>query len=232
MENSETIRTSCTVNNADCECFDLLTPKQREVLEASMVTVEYEKGEVIAKQGSFATHVIFLCEGLLKVYYESKKEKLILKIVGPGSLVGLTSMTDESHVFNYTASAYVDSVAKLVPNNIFMQMVRENGQFASKIIGILSENTNQINGRFFCLTHRQSFGKLADLLLCLAGFIFKTRSFDLLLTRKELAELAGMSTESVIRILKKFQDDKLIEIEGKRFTIVDQEGLQKICDHG
>jgi CRP-like cAMP-binding protein len=197
-----------------------------------MVTVEYEKGEVIAKQGSFASHVVFLCEGLLKVYYESNKEKLILKIVGPGSLVGLTSMTEESHVFNYTASAYVDSVAKLIPNNVFMQMIQENGKFASKIIGILSENTNQINGRFFCLTHRQSFGKLADLLLCLAGYIFKTKSFDLLLTRRELAELAGMSTESVIRILKKFQDDKLISIEGKKFSILDQEGLQKICDHG
>lgn len=232
MADNNTLRTSCTVDNAHCECFDLLTKDQRTIIEDSMVTVEYEKGEVIAKQGSFASHIVFLCEGLLKVYYESKKEKLILKIVGPGSLVGLTSLSAEKQVFNYTASAYVDSVAKLVPINVFTEMIEKNGTFASRIISILSENTNQINGRFFCLTHRQSFGKLADILLCLAGNIFKTQEFELLLTRKELAELAGMSTESVIRILKKFQDDGLIEIKGKTFLLKDPGELQKICDHG
>lgn len=232
MATNETLRTSCTVDTAHCECFDFLTEKQRIKLEESMVTVEYEKGEVIAKQGSFASHVIFLCEGLLKVYYESKREKLILKIVGPGSLVGLTSLTGDKQVFNYTASAYVDSVAKLVPAEIFNEMIENNGRFAARIISILSENTNQINGRFFCLTHRQSYGKLADILLCLAGNIFKKQRFELLLTRRELAELAGMSTESVIRILKKFQDDGYIEIEGKTFFLKNPGELQRICDHG
>lgn len=232
MTDKNALRTSCTVDNAHCECFDLLTKKQREIIENNMVTVEYEKGEVIAKQGSFASHIVFLCDGLLKVYYESKKVKLILKIVGPGSLVGLTSLTGEKQVFNYTASAYVDSVAKLIPVNVFNEMIENNGQFASKIISILSENTNQINGRFFCLTHRQSYGKLADILLCLAGNIFKNQRFELLLTRKELAELAGMSTESVIRMLKKFQDDNLIEINGKTFFLKDPEELQKICELG
>ncbi len=232
MTDKNSLRTSCTVDNAHCECFDLLTEEQNEIIEKNMVTVEYEKGEVIAKQGSFASHIVFLCDGLLKVYYESKKAKLILKIVGPGSLVGLTSLTGEKQVFNYTASAYVDSVAKLIPVNVFNEMIENNGRFASKIISILSENTNQINGRFFCLTHRQSYGKLADILLCLASNIFKNQRFELLLTRKELAELAGMSTESVIRILKKFQEDNLIEINGKRFYLKDPEELQKICDLG
>jgi len=232
MTDKNSLRTSCTVDNAHCECFDLLTEEQNQIIEKNMVTVEYEKGEVIAKQGSFASHIVFLCDGLLKVYYESKKVKLILKIVGPGSLVGLTSLTGKKQVFNYTASAYVDSVAKLIPVNVFNEMIENNGRFASKIISILSENTNQINGRFFCLTHRQSYGKLADILLCLAGNIFKTQRFELLLTRKELAELAGMSTESVIRILKKFQDDNLIEITGKTFFLKDPEELQKICELG
>jgi len=228
----DVFKTSCTVANKHCECFDHLTDEQLALVEKKQVTVEYQKGEIIAKQGAFTSHVIFLCEGLLKVYYENKKEKLILKIVGPGSLIGLTSLTFEQNVFNYTASAYVDSVAKLIDINLFKQLIEENGKFASAIINILSENTNQINGRFFCLTHRQSFGKLADILLCLAGNIFRTQKFELLLSRKELAELAGMSTESVIRILKKFQDDKLIKITGKTFEISDNDGLRRICETG
>lgn len=226
------LRTSCTVTHENCECFNYLTEDQHKLMEEKQRVVHYKKGEIIAKHGSFASHVLFLCEGLVKVYYENKQDSLILKIVGPGNLMGLSSLLKEENIFQSTASAYIDSVVRLIDINLFKQFIEENGKFASEIINILSENTNQINSRFFGMTHRQSFGKLADLLLCLAGRIFKTSVFELNLTRKELAELAGMSTESVIRILKKFQEDNLITISGKTFTISDPEGLQRICDHG
>jgi len=41
-----------------------------------------------------------------------------------------------------------------------------------------------------------------------------------------------MSTENVIRILKKFQEDKLIELKGKVITLNDLEALHRICDLG
>lgn len=228
----EILRTSCTVTHENCECFNYLTEDQKKLMEEKQRIVHYKKGEIIAKHGAFASHVLFLCEGLVKVYYENKQESLILKIVGPGNLMGLSSLLKEENIFQSTASAYIDSVVRLIDINLFKKFIEENGKFASEIINILSENTNQINSRFFGMTHRQSFGKLADLLLCLAGRIFKTSVFELNLTRKELAELAGMSTESVIRILKKFQEDNLITITGKTFTISDPDGLQRICDHG
>ena len=226
------IRTSCTVADDHCKCFEALTEEQLALLEKKQVTVEYNKGEIIAKHGAFASHVVFLCEGLIKVYLEHGSESLVLKIISPGNLVGLSSLTDGEEVFQYSAAAYQKSIAKLIDTVTFKQLIRENGHFASKVISILGENSNQINNRFFCLTHRQSYGRLADLLLCLAGRVFKTDKFELDLTRKELAELAGMSTENVIRILKKFQDDKLIEMKGKNIQLNDIPALQKICDLG
>jgi len=231
MHNNK-LRTSCTVAHENCECFDYLTDDQRQLVEEKQRIIHYKKGEIIAKHGAFASHVLFLCEGLVKVYYEDKHESLILKIVGPGNLIGLSSLQKSENIFQYTASAYIESVVRLIDINLFKQFILGNGAFAAEIINILSENTNQINSRFFGMTHRQSYGKLADLLLCLAGRIFKKSVFELHLTRKELAELAGMSTESVIRILKKFQEDKLVTITGKTFEISDSDGLQRICDLG
>lgn len=226
------VRTSCTLSDDHCKCFEALTDEQVALLEKKQVTVEYTKGEIIAKHGAFASHVVFLCEGLVKVYIEHGKEKLILKIISPGNLIGLSSLSEAEDIFQYSAAAYQRSVARLIDINTFKQLIRENGQFAARVISILGENSNQINNRFFCLTHRQSYGRLADLLLCLAGRVFKSDSFELNLTRKELAELAGMSTENVIRILKKFQDDKLIVMKGKNITLSDMEALQRICDIG
>ena len=52
------------------------------------------------------------------------------------------------------------------------------------------------------------------------------------LSRKELAELTGMSTESVIRMLKKFKDDGIIEMNGKTVNIANYDLLLKISEYG
>jgi len=223
---------SCTVADDHCKCFEALTDKQRVLLEKKQVTLEFKKGEIIGKQGSFASHIIFLCEGLLKVYLEHGNEVLILKIISPGNLVGLSSLSESDDIFQYSTAAYHNSIVNLIDINTFRLLVRENGHFASKVINILSENSNQINNRFFCLTHRQSYGRLADLLLCLSKRVFKSAEFELDITRKELAELAGMSTENVIRILKKFQEEKLISMKGKRIELSNTIALHRICDLG
>jgi CRP/FNR family transcriptional regulator len=73
---------------------------------------------------------------------------------------------------------------------------------------------------------------MADTLICLSCNIFKCSEFELNLTRKELAELTGLTPESVIRILSKFKADDLIKIEGKVISIKNMEKLKQISDYG
>jgi CRP/FNR family transcriptional regulator len=51
-------------------------------------------------------------------------------------------------------------------------------------------------------------------------------------SRKEIAELIGMTTENVIRILSEFRKEKIIKINGKEIEIVDFERLKMISDRG
>lgn len=224
--------TSCTVSNIAGNCFDFLTKEQLELIERNKMMVDYKKGEVIVKQGTFTSHIIVITEGLVKVFYEEGDQILILRIAAPQSLIGLTSLPLNQNLFQYTASAYVNTRVKLIDINIIRQLIIENSRFGAAIIDLLCEVTIQKNGRFFCLSNRQAYGKLADIILCLATNIFKSNEFELLLSRKELAELAGMSPESVIRTLKNFQDDGLIKIDGKMFSVIDPDGLVKICQLG
>ena len=213
-------------------CFDFLTKEQLELIERNMMVVDYKKGEVIVKQGTFTSHIIVITEGLVKVFYEEGDQILILRIAAPQSLIGLTSLPLNQNLFQYTASAYVNTRVKLIDINIIRQLIIENSRFGAAIIDLLCEVTIQKNGRFFCLSNRQAYGKLADIILCLSTNIFKSNEFELVLSRRELAELAGMSPESVIRTLKNFQDDGLIKIDGKMFSVIDPEGLGKICQLG
>ncbi|MBE9485207.1 MAG: winged helix-turn-helix domain-containing protein, partial [Bacteroidetes bacterium] len=52
------------------------------------------------------------------------------------------------------------------------------------------------------------------------------------LSRSDLGELTGMSTESVIRLMKEFKDDKLIEVSGKKITILEPKRMRKISEVG
>jgi CRP/FNR family transcriptional regulator len=223
---------SCTVSNAKSICFDMLTEEEQELIDKNSIDVKYKKGEVICKHGTFAPHVIFLKDGLAKIFLEGLNDSLILKIITSGNLIGLTSVMEDNNVFHYSSTAYIESTARLIDINVFRQIIRQNGEFANSIINILCENSLQTFGRFFCLTHKQLYGRMADILLCLSERIFKDRNFQLNLSRKELAELTGMSTESVIRMLKKFKDDGIITMEGKRVNVANFDLLRKISEYG
>lgn len=223
---------SCVVENQHISCFDVLTEEEQKVVNDHKVDIKYKKGEIIAKQGSFASHVIFLKEGLVKVFLEGNTKELILKIIPSERLITLSSIYEGNNTFLYSCATYIDSTATLIDADIFKQLMRTNSKFAAKIINILNENTAQVYGRFYALTCKQSHGRVADILLCLSQRIYKAPQFDLALSRNDLADLTGLSPESVIRILKEFKDEKLIEVKGKSMEILKPESLTKISFYG
>lgn len=223
---------SCTIGKNQMCCFDQLTEDEIDLVNANMVEVRYGRGETICKQGSFASHIMMITDGLAKVYIEGCNDILILKILPAVNMIGLTSLMEGNTVFQYSAQAYLETTVKLIEINTFKQLLNNNGKFASSVLSILAGNSVITYGRFFCLTKKQTYGRFADILLCLAQRIYKMNRFPLQLTRKELAELASMSVESVTRILTKFKEDKLIRIDPDHIEILDVERLMKISQTG
>lgn len=231
VENKLTF-TACTISVKHCACFEKLSKEEKILLDDHSVVVNYKKGEVISKQGAFASHVMLLEKGLAKVFMETESSKLILKIVPDGNFIGMASLSNEYNTYHYSSSAYIDTTVRQIDLNIFRELLEKNSAFAREIIDILSSNSLQIYGRFFCLTQKQAYGRLADIILCLSERVFKSSEFDLPLSRKDLAELSGMSSETVIRMLNKFVKDGLIKMEGKKFTVMDYARLNQISEKG
>ncbi len=216
----------------ELSCFDLLTADERELVETRSVLVNYKKGENICKQGAFASHIMYLEKGLVKIFLEGNPKDLILTITPQKNLMGLQSLYEGNNTFLYSISTYTESAVRLIDIQIFKQLLKQNPHFAYRIINILNESTSQSYGRFFSLTQKQLHGRLADILLCLSRKIFKSESFDLPLSRSDLSELTSMSTESVIRIMKDFKDDGIIDINNKAITILDIPRLDSISAKG
>lgn len=222
----------CTISSYNCECLEKLPEEEKDLIEKNSVKIKYKKGEIICKQGGFVSQVILMKKGLAKVYVDDGAHSLLLRIIPNGSFIGLSAVSEEYSTFPYSAKTYIDSEIMQIDVNIFKQVILRNATFAKEIINILSANSVQIYGRFFCLTHKQAYGRLADIILCLADRIFKQENFNLPLSRKDIAELAGMSSETVVRMLKKFNEEGLIKMEGKRLEVLDFDRLQRISETG
>ncbi|MFC2087544.1 Crp/Fnr family transcriptional regulator [Bacteroidota bacterium] len=224
--------TGCTISTHQCRCFEKLSTEELKLLEENSVKIKYKKREIICKQGGFVSNIMYMEQGLAKVFLDNGSNSLVLKIIPEGNFLGLASVSEEYNIFQYSAMAYIDSEIRQIDVNTFRLLLKKNPDFAKEVIDILSANSVQIYGRFFFLTHKQAYGRLADILLCLADRVFKNREFELPLSRKDLAELSGMSSETVTRMLKKFNEEGLIYLNGKSFRVVEYERLKRISVTG
>ncbi len=222
----------CSIYNFDKSWYEALTPQEKELIDVNSVSIEFKKGETICKRGAFASHIYFLEEGLLKVYLEERNKNLILMLSTRNNLIGLSSIFEGNNKFLYSVSTYTESKVSMIDIQVFRQLLKQNALFSYHIINILNENTAQIYGRFFSLTQKQLHGRLADILLCLANRIFKSNTYNLPLSRSDLSDLTGMSTESVIRLLKEFKDDRLIDMNCKEIELLDIARLERISEFG
>ena len=87
-------------------------------------SMDYEQGEVIAKQGTIAPHIMFLKSGLVKIYLEHHNRKQPLCIEKSG-FIGLESMYNDKF-FQYSVSAMTDVTVYLVELESFKKAILEN----------------------------------------------------------------------------------------------------------
>lgn len=222
----------CSIFDFEKSWYELLTDSEKQLIDEHSVSINFKKGETVCKLGAFASHIFFLEEGLVKVYLEEKNNTLILMLSTRNNLLGLSSIFEGNNKLPYSISTYTDSRIRMIDIEIFRQLLKQNSSFSYRIINMLNESTAQIYGRFFSLTQKQLHGRLADILLCLSNRIFKQKSFDLPLSRADMGDLTGMSTESVIRMMKEFKDDGLIEMCCKKVELLDVNRLEKISQFG
>lgn len=181
--------------------------------------VTYKKKDIIFKQNTFTSHVMFIKSGLVKVFKEGRNNKsIILKIATPGNFLGLISIFGES-TFQYSATAIEECEITFIDINVYYDLIENNGKYANSILKILSTDNLYIFDKLLSQYQKQLPGKIADLILYFSEQIYQSAHFEFPLTRNELAEFAGTTKESMIRTLTEFKNDKIIDLDGKSVKI-------------
>jgi CRP/FNR family transcriptional regulator len=223
---------SCILCSNKSETFANLSELELQLIDSKRVVLNYRKGEVIAKQGSFVTHILFLQKGLVKIYKElNEKDNLILNFYPKGQLIGLPSIFG-SNILQYSVAAVEDSVICAIDKQVLETLILDNGHFAASIIQNINKCTLHHFGKIFSLTQKQMNGRLAEALLFFSENIYRSEKFGESLTRKDLAEFTGMSVMSVVRAIKDFKESGIIDDKNGIFTVLDKSSLERISATG
>ncbi len=213
-------------------CFQMLLPEEVELVRASKTQVLFRKGDNLTKQGAFASYVLFIITGMAKQYLEGDSIKNYnLRIIRTGEFVGLSAVFAKN-TFNYSSLAITDCQAYLIEKDVIAKVVKQNGEFGFHIIKRYCEQNTDLFNTVRNLMYKQMNGRLADALLYLDSI--KTQNVDIfqLLSRKDIADFAGISTESAVKLLKSFEKEGLIELNDKNVTLKNTNALLEISRRG
>ena len=124
-------------------------------------------GENICKQGAFATSIIYILHGLVKLIIEGPGNKrYILRILKPSEFIGFSSVFGENK-YHYSAVALTNTTVCLMEKDILNKLIRENNEIANEIIKWHCNIETHHYRKFESLAYKQLHGRLADTLLYL-----------------------------------------------------------------
>jgi len=207
-------------------------PEEAEIVRASKTQVLFRKDDNLTKQGAFASYVLFIISGYAKQYLEGDGTRNFnLRIIKPGEFVGLSSVFS-GNTFTYSSVAITDCQVFLIEKEAIAKVAKENGKFGFLIIKRYCEQNTNLLGTINSLIHKQMNGRLAGTLLYIDNIKESKPEIFQLLSRKDIADFAGISTESTVKILKSFEKDGLIELHEKDIKVIKYDALDEISRKG
>jgi len=192
----------------------------------------YQPGQQVFYEGHVALGLYILCQGKVKLTRLNRKgQQRLVDILDSGQLLEKQAF-QEQPIHQVTCEVLETSQVCLLDRTTFLSFLKEHGELAVKLVQVLSkEMTNVVNSADqFAFTPARD--RLARLLWELSERFGEQTSegsrIMLTLKREDLAQMAAVTVETVVRLLRDFQESGLVLMQGRELTIVKPDRLQKI----
>ncbi len=213
-------------------CFSLISQEEWDAISVDRKIISYKKGELLGKKGIAPNQVIFITEGFVLKYIETEKNRSVnVDILREGDFIGLQSILGVTNC-NYTYKALTNLSACAINTSLFKTLLETNSTLALKLLKRATEDENALMEFHAHLTYKQITGKLALTLLFLTEHRLKEINIFRLLSRKDIADFAGISHINTTKILKEFEREGLIKLIEKDIYIVNREQLEHYAQVG
>lgn len=215
--------------------FSSLTEKELKEIESLFAEEAVRKDEYIFWEGDPSNWLYVVSEGKVRVLKQSASGKdIILEIISSGDLFGGVAVLDK-RPYPASAQAMEDSkILKLSRSNI-LKILDSYPTVAIDTVTHMGKRLRDAHEMMRSLAAERVEKRIATILLRLAEKIGieepgGTR-LDINLTRLDLAEMAGTTVETAIRVMSKFGKEGLVDSHAKKIIITNKEGLESLLEN-
>lgn len=225
---------SCvTCPQAQKHPFCNLSTPSRSFLEANSIPMEYQRGNVLFREGDESAAVFLVCSGRIKVSASSREGRtLILRIASAGDVLGMGAAL-RGDEYEVTAEAIEPCRVRVLGTRSFRQMLQEHGDTSLGVARVLAVDYRAAFDEA-CLVALPGSptARIARLLLDWSAAARRkepSAPITMPLTHEELASMTATTRETVTRTLGRFRKEKLISTRGVLLNVLQPAALDRLA---
>lgn len=212
--------------------FQALGPAERSRLEPGLRTREYRRGERVYGPGEAGDVVYAVTQGVVKLSTRSPDEReVILDFVEQGDIFGELAVLDDGPR-DHAADAHEDTTVAIVECHRLAEIIRQIPELGFQFNRVLAGRVKAMRTRVEELLCKSAQMRMALTLAALADAHGITDAGGVLiplrLSQRDIANLAGLSRETVNAVLQEFRSRDLVETNGRRLRILHPGGLRAL----
>ncbi|CAH8282360.1 CRP-like cAMP-binding protein [Mariniflexile fucanivorans] len=188
----------------------------------------FNKDDVIYREGDHANFIYLINKGAVKCHQiQEQGKELVTALYKEDDLFGYTSFT-KNIPHQETVTAIEDVELTGVSTIEFNKILNNNHKLALELMQLLSEDLISTKSQLLEKAYASVNKKTAATILKFVEKINKKPEDPIKISRTDLANVAGIATETLIRALAEFKKDGIITTEGRNIKVVDIEKLKNI----
>ena len=192
----------------------------------------YKKGEIVFSEGFKPFGIHCVSKGRIKIYKLGDDGKdQIVRVAKVGDIIGYRSLISDE-IYSASAEALEDSRTSVIPKNTFFELIKQENEFALKIMKVLSKDLRKAESQSMNIAQRTVKERLANALLSKRDIIEEKEGKELMsftISRKDLADLIGCAPETLIRMLSQLKKEGVISLNKREVEILNPVKLYKLA---
>ncbi|SHF67812.1 Crp/Fnr family transcriptional regulator [Flavisolibacter ginsengisoli] len=195
----------------------------------------FSKGEIIFREGSLPSGIFYMRTGMAKKYKVDKEgREQIIYVANSGELIGYHAVLAEER-YPDNAAALEESLVGFIPKEDFLQVLDLSKTLSNRLLKTLSHEFTVFANSVVLFAQRSVRERFAmQLILMREKYkqgIVQGMEVEINLSREDLASLVGTARENIVRIIKDFKKEEILETRGRKIIIKDVEALLKAANY-
>lgn len=214
-----------------CSILNALTADEHDQLASHGFMAYADRGEVIWLAGSPSHTVCIVGSGFIKMTRSTPQgAEVAIELLGPGQCFGLL-VAIEGREYPLTAVAVTKTWYLKIPTRSVMEIYASNVNLKDHILRTLGPRLRKAHDMMARMSMGRMEQRLAAVLLILMDSYGQPQKvgirIEVPLTRQDLAEMAGTTVETAIRVMSKMQKEGVVKTDKQMITILDAASLSE-----